>query len=171
MSKRVELGLSVLVVIGGVAWIIGAQNIRHSLKTDQIGEQGFPLILGAIFVIGGSVLVWRNYQAWRADARPQTPQINEPGDEEPDLPASNTRPLVMWGVCMAWTVAVGPIGFLIVTPILIAAELWLMDFRRPIPVLVIALLGSFLMWFTFDFLLMINIPGGLLAPITDPLHL
>lgn len=172
MSKRVQLIMAILVVVGGGLWLFGATFIRHSLKTDYIGEAGFAVAIGLIAVAAGIVLVIRYRGALRAAPEPgRSTAINEPGDDQPLVPASTTRPLVMWAVGGAWTFLVEPLGFLIATPILIGIELWLLGFRRHVPLVLIAVIGGTLMWIAFDFLLRINLPGGILGPLTDRLHL
>lgn len=171
MSNRVNLAIAIAFVIGGLAWLVGALNIRHMLKTDHIGEGGLATFLGALVVVLGLILVFRYLPLARAERNTAQVTINEPGDEEVDLPASNVRPIAFIVACTAWSVLLPVIGFLIVTPIFIAAQLWMLSYRRPLPVIAIAVGSTLAMWIIFDLILGINLPSGLHRQFTDRIRL
>lgn len=171
MSRRVDLYISLFIVLIGAVYLWMNSQIFQATQNDPIGERGFPAALGLVVVIGGAVGAIRAFMNLRAEPEPlMEVRFNEPGDEEA-YPASSTRPIVMWALCLVWVVTVEPVGYLIVTALWAGVELWLLGFRKPVNLVVLAVLGSFLTWFIFDFLLMINLPGGVLAPLTDGLHL
>jgi hypothetical protein len=47
----------------------------------------------------------------------------------------------------------------------------MLGYRRIVRLVAISLVSVFLMWFTFDFLLGVNLPAGLHGPITNRLRL
>jgi hypothetical protein len=171
LSSRVNLSISVVLVFGAIAWLVGAMNIRHMLKTDHIGEGGLAVFLGVMVLVLSISLIIRYVPLVRAEVRTNEASLNEPGDEEQDLPASNTRPIAFMAACGAWTVLLQPIGFLFATPVFIAAELWMLGYRRPVLVFVIAVTSTVAMWVIFDLILQINLPGGLHRQFTDRIRL
>jgi putative tricarboxylic transport membrane protein len=159
----------VSIVLFGIAWLYGASMIHSGLKNDAIGEAGVPYAIGIILVGIGCYLAVTQFLALRA-----TPQVVAPlkdkGDE-PEYTVSNVRPLLMFAICMAWVVLLEPVGFMIVTAIVLALILWLMEFRRPVPLASLSIISSIFLFVVFDVLLRINLPGGVLGPITDTWHL
>ena len=171
MSNRVNLAIAVALAVGALTWLLGAAQIRHMLLTDHIGEGGLATFIGLATLVLSASLIARYVPLVRAEAPATTAPLNEPGDEEPDLPASWTRPLIFMAACGLWTVVLNPLGFLIATPFFIAAQLWLLGYRDPVRLVLISVFAAFAIWFVFDFVLGVNLPGGLHHSLTDRLRL
>jgi hypothetical protein len=171
VSNRVNLSIAVALLLGSIAWLVGAMNIRHMLRSDRIGEAGLAVFLGVLVAILSVSLIVRYLPLARAERATATGAINEPGDEEPDLPASSLRPLLFMAACGLWTVLLAPLGFLIATPPFIAAQLWMLGYRHPLRAAAIAVFSAVAMWLVFDFVLGVNLPAGLHGPVTNRLRL
>jgi hypothetical protein len=171
--------IGVVWIVGGLLWLYGASQIHHTISVDPIGEAGFPVALGILFVLGGAVVALRSMRATRIPAPATTSETLPPAaaddaiegsGDEPDHPVSTVRPLLIAAACLAWIMLLKPVGFLVTTPFYLAIVLWLLEFRRPLRVVALSLGLTIGLFIVIDVLLQVNLPGGPLAPITDRIH-
>jgi putative tricarboxylic transport membrane protein len=174
LDRRVDTRIGLVWVVGGLLWLYGASLIHHTISVDPIGEAGFPVALGILFVLGGAVVALRSMVATRRDARATTPALAaeevEGAGDEPDHAVSTYRPLFIAAACLVWILLLEPLGFLATTPFFVAGVLWLLEFRRLVRVVALALGLTIGLFIVVDVLLQVNLPGGPLAPITDRIH-
>ncbi|MBI2755958.1 MAG: tripartite tricarboxylate transporter TctB family protein [Chloroflexi bacterium] len=169
MDRRVDLSIAVVLVVAGLAWLYGASLIRRTESVDPIGESGFPIALGLLFVVGGLIIAVRVALSLRRSHQPAADGVDN--TDEDAHPVSAKRPLLIWGACALWVLALEPIGFLLATPLLLAAELWLLEFRRPIPLVSVALVTTIALFVILDILLKVSLPVGPLAPFAGRVRL
>lgn len=165
MSRRVDLAIGIVIVLGGILWIYLATQIHHTIEVDTIGEAGVPIALGLLFVFGGLFVAVRASLALR---RPMPVRLK--ADAEAEHPESDVRPLVIWAAALVWAIAVDVVGFLVATPILTAVLLWLLEYRAPMRVVVISVGVTIGLFFFLDVVLRVNLPAGPLAPLIDPIR-
>jgi hypothetical protein len=70
-----------------------------------------------------------------------------------------------------WATLLKPVGFLIMTPIVLVIMLWLMDVRSVVRLAAFSLLFTFVMWLAFSQLLGIVLPYGPLTTLARSLGL
>ncbi len=89
-----------IVILGALAYIAGAFQIRTGFLSDPLGSKSFPILIGSVAAICGAVMVLRP-------------------DPEPDWPGLPTLGNIAVSVLVmvAYAYALKPMGFLIPTAI------------------------------------------------------
>jgi putative tricarboxylic transport membrane protein len=157
MDKRKDVAVAVAVMVIGTVMIVAAQLLPPGSIRDPLGPAAMPTAVGVLLVAGGAGLALRRLVAWRT-----TPVlVPDEGSEDIDrYPSSAPRAILVWAVCLAYAILVNFVGFLILTPLLLAGLLWTMRFRRVIPVILISLIATAVMYGLFDMLLNVRLPHG-----------
>lgn len=132
MDRKIDFALALGIIALGVFLIIEAQAIGRSPVPDPIGPRGIPTGLGVAFVVSGAALALRRAVRWRIEGPIVEPEGAE--DDQGVPPGSARRGLGIWIASVVYVVALPFLGFLVATPLLIAAMLRLFEFQRP-PVL------------------------------------
>jgi putative tricarboxylic transport membrane protein len=109
-------------------------------------------------ILSGLFLAARRLWTW--SVIPGNFTVSEGHEDELDHPASAVRALAMMGLCVLWATLLRPVGFLIVTPIVIAIMLWLMEVREIRRLAAFSLLFTFGLWLAFSEILGIVLPYG-----------
>jgi putative tricarboxylic transport membrane protein len=106
-----------VVVIGALAFIVGALNIQSSFLTDPVGPRAFPLIIGTAALLCGLAILWKP-------------------DADPEWPGRSA--FVGMGMATALLVgyaySIAPLGFLLSTTLAAAGISYLIS-PRPVPAL------------------------------------
>ena len=97
MSDRI---FGLVVVLVALAYIASATQIQTSFLSDPVGPKAFPILVGAVAAICGSIMVLRP-------------------DEEPEWPELRTLGalLVSVAVLVGYAYSLKPLGFLVPTAI------------------------------------------------------
>lgn len=158
MDKRIDLVISlVLVAIG--AYIIHLTNgFRVGSFPDPVTSRGLSYFTGGYLIFAGLFLAARRIWTW--SLIPGNYTVSEGHEDEPDHPSSAIRAFAMMGLCVLWATLLKPVGFLIVTPVVIAIMLWLMDVRSIGRLAAFSLLFTFGLWLAFSEILGIILPYG-----------
>jgi putative tricarboxylic transport membrane protein len=166
MDKRIDLALAVGVVTLGVALFGLTFSINEGTVHDPVGTRGALQFLGLLMAAAGVALTVRRLRGW-----PDQPRLvrSDGSKDDSDHPASGLRPLGIVALGLAFALLLEPLGFLILTPPVLAGLLLLMRVRA-LKVLVGYSLGLTLIVFCvfvgmFDVLL----PLGPLLPFQDVL--
>jgi hypothetical protein len=162
MDKRKDVAVAAAVMVFGIVLIVFAQLLPAGAIRDPLGPAAMPTGVGVLLIVGGGYLVLRRVLQWRS-----TPVL-VPAEGSEDLeryPASSRRAFTVWGICLAYGILVSYVGFIFLTPILIVALLWTLRFRKVLPVILIALIATALMYGLFDILLLVRLPHGPLTGI------
>jgi hypothetical protein len=85
-------------------------------------------------------------------------------DEQPSLPASTWRAMAVWALCFGYVVFLPGAGFLLLTPPLIAAGLWVLRLREPVTLVLISVVPVALLFWLLSIVLNVRLPLGPLAP-------
>lgn len=129
-------------VVVGLAVALEASTFNVNFLTDPLGPKALPWLVAALFVVAGLAL------------GASTPS------SEPQPPAGRRRPVAgAAAVFFAWSLTLAPLGFVISTPIAVAAlaRLFGGDWKRGL--LTGALLTS-LLWLLFALALALPLPQG-----------
>jgi hypothetical protein len=163
MDRRIDVALALGVTALGIFIIVFAQSIGRSPVPDPIGPRGIPTGLGTAFVLGGIALVARRVVRWRREGT----YVEHEGSQD-DVgvpPGSARRALTIWLAAAMYVVLLPVVGYLIATPLFVAATLRLLQFkRRPllrVPAIVAyPILYTVISYAVFATLLGIRLPVG-----------
>jgi len=161
MDRRTDLAGSLVIMAFGL-WIL-AIAVTYPVPDrvyDPFGPMGVPAIVGGLLAVGGAIQSIRTVRLLRATGPWGIPEGTE---DEPEHPASGRRALTFMAGAVLYVLAFPQVGYLIATPIAIAAGLWLMKYRTPWKVASWALGYTLLAFLTFDRLLRVPLPTGILT--------
>jgi hypothetical protein len=158
MDKRVDLAISLVVIAVGVVIVTLASGFRVGSFPDPVTTRGLPYFTGGYLIVAGFILAARRVLTWSLIPGDYT--MTEGHEDEPDHPASAVRAVAIFGLCVLWAVLLNPVGFLLVTPPVLAAILWLMDIRSPKKLIAFSLLFTLGLWLVFSEILGLVFPYG-----------
>lgn len=158
MDKRVDLAVSLVVVAVGGVIVYLASGFRVGSFPDPVTTRGLPYFTGTYLIVAGLFLAIRRVMTW--SLIPGNYTVSEGHEDEAAHPASMVRAFTIMGLSVLWGVLLKPVGFLIVTPPIIAAMLWLMDIRTAAKLAGFSLIFTFVMWLAFSVVLGITLPYG-----------
>jgi len=161
MDRRKDLTVAVAIALLGLAIVILGTQINLGRIRDPIGSRTLPIITGVIIMTGGLFLAGRRLVRWKADP---TIVPAEGTRDEPDVPASTVRSMVIWALCFTYVALLETVGFLILTPFLLVVLLWIMGVRRPLRLGLLTLGAVAVVFGIFDVLLGVRLPLGPLDP-------
>lgn len=166
-TRHVDVRIEACVALGavalGIALFVVTTDIRIGTIPDPITSRGFPYAVSAVLMLGGVFALVRAYLRWR-----QAGSWLVPSDGATDTdghPASFWRPAVAFAATVVWLVALPYLGFVIVTPLLVAALLEVMAVRSHLKVVLISLISTVVAFAVFFLLLRVYFPLG---PLDDP---
>lgn len=162
MDKRKDLVVALAIAAIGAAIVILAFDISVGRIRDPIGTRAMPMIVGSLIFVGGAALAGRRLVRWRRD--PTVVPAEGSTDEQPGLPASTWRAVAMWALCFGYVWLLGRVGFLILTPVLIAAALLLMGIRHPVKLAAVSVAPVALLFWLLYLVLNVRLPMGPLEP-------
>ena len=158
MDTRIDLAVAALVAAFGFAVVAIALTIPDGLYRDAVGPRRVPIGVGILILLCGSVAAIRRARrmaatrGWRAE--------QDGTEDEPGHPASLVRALVVMALTAAYAASFQPIGYLISTPLYIAAALWAMRERRALKVATIAVVWTAVTYVLFAQVLGVRMPVG-----------
>jgi hypothetical protein len=163
MDKRVDLAIAVAVVVVGAIIVFQATTFRLGRFPDPVTARGLPYLTGGFMIVAGLFLVARRLLTW--SAMPGRFAVSEGREDEPDHPSWPVRSYAMIGLALAWVVLLKPLGFLLVTPLMLGGMLLLMEERRWAWIAGFAIGATLFVWVSFALILGITMPLG---PLTAP---
>ncbi len=169
MDKRVELAILLAMVALGAAIIYLASSFRIGSFPDPVTTRGLSYVTGGYLIVAGLYLSIRRLLTWPAIPGKYT--LSEGNEDERNHPASSLRAFTIMGLAIFWAVSVMPIGFLIVTPIVLMAVVWMMDVRTPGKLVGFPLIFTLAIWLVFAQLLGIRLPYGIMTGLARSLGL
>lgn len=165
MDRRVDLGLSLGIVLFGVLLLIAAQNIALGTIRDPVGPRGVPTFTALVFIVGGIVLAARRLLTWSSEPGPFVPsdgKVDEPGSA-----ASAVRAFGVMAVSVSYALALPILGFLLATPALLAALMWILEVRSVRLLIGVSVGYTLIVYVTFTQGLSVSLPGGLVSGLVD----
>jgi len=163
MDKRVDLAIALAVAAVGVMIVLLATQFRTGRFPDPVTARGLPYFTGSFMAVAGLFLAARRIATW--SVLPGHLVMSEGKEDDPAHPSSAARSFAIAGLALAWAALLRPAGFLLVTPPILFAMLWLMRVRSGMALAGFALGGTLLVWTVFSHLLRITLPLGPLTSI------
>jgi hypothetical protein len=128
MDRRIDIAISIVSVLFGIFVILEARTIKTPPFPDPIGPRALFYACGAIFILGGIVNVAQRVRGWRLFPNHMGPA--EGVADEPGHPSSFRRAALLAVVSLVYVLTLGPVGYLIGTPLYIVAGLWILEQRN-----------------------------------------
>jgi putative tricarboxylic transport membrane protein len=164
MDRRGDLVFAIVVVAYGAFVVAATAAQEPGPQFDPLGKQGMPYATGIVMMIAGAYLTLRRLRTWRAET--SNTVYAEGAEDEDAYPASIVGPALVAGLLVAYAVSLPFAGYLISTPIFMAAGLWVLDRRQPFLLLVLPVGFTLIVFLVFSQLLSVPLPVG---PLTDVL--
>jgi hypothetical protein len=158
MDKRVDLVVSLVVVAVGILIVYMASGFRVGSFPDPVTSRGLPYFTGTYLIIAGLILAARRVYTWQQI--PGNYTMTEGHEDEADHPASTVRAFSIMGLALLWAVLLRPVGYLLITPPVLAAILWLLDVREVKKLVAFSLIFALVLWLAFSVILGITLPYG-----------
>ena len=160
MDRRADLVGSITMAVLGIGVILyGLGYPPPRNQYDLFGPMGVPMIIGLGLVVGGlfqSVRTWQLLREFGSKAFP------EGSEDEPGHPASSHRAVAFMAGSMVYLFSLPYLGYLVATPVAIAAGLWSLNFRNPVKLVVTAVGFTVVGFALFNNLLSVPVPVGVL---------
>ena len=162
MDKRIELAVSVVVILYGIFLIVEAMHIDEGMMPDPVTSRGMPLYTGIFILIGGIILTIVRLMTW--SMMPGHFVLGEGHEDEEGYPASCLRAFSI--VLAAWISLwlMKPMGYLIATPLFLFAGLWAMGKRSWWGLIGFPVIYTLLTWYIFSQPLQVILPLGFMTP-------
>ncbi|ROT97818.1 tripartite tricarboxylate transporter TctB family protein [Histidinibacterium lentulum] len=161
-DRRFDILVAAVFALVGLIILFQASAIPQGIMRDPIGPSMAFYICGGVMLGGGLWVIAGHLLRWSATESHQ--MEGEGVADEPDHPASTLRSMALIGLCVLYALALRPAGFLIATPVFLAAALALLGKRRPVPILAIAVIYTAAAYVVFAEILSVRLPVG---PFTD----
>jgi RsiW-degrading membrane proteinase PrsW (M82 family) len=145
----------------GAAIIYIASGFRIGSFPDPVTTRGLSYVTGGYLIVAGLYLSIRRLLTWSAIPGKYT--LSEGNEDERNHPASSLRAFTIMGLAILWAVSVTPIGFLIVTPIVLISVVWMMDVRTPGKLVGFPVVFTLATWLVFSQLLGVRLPYGIMT--------
>jgi hypothetical protein len=162
MDKRIELAVTIVVILYGIFLIVGASKIRAGLVPDLITAKGMPYLTGIFIIIGGIVLAVIRLMTW--SLLPGNLVPGEGHEDEEGHSSSWVRVFVIVIVTWLSVVLLKSLGYLIATPMFMIVAVWLMGARKWGILIAFPVLYTIVTWYIFSQPLQFVLPLGFLAP-------
>ena len=158
MDRRLDILLSLTFIALGVFVIVAASTISTGIYRDPVGPRAFFYGCAAMFILGGMATIGQRLMSWRSE--PGNIVEAEGSEDEAGHPASAARAglLILSTLVYAWLLQ--PLGYLIATPLFIAATLVLLRVRGVVKLAAISLIFTLVAYLVFAQLLEVRIPVG-----------
>jgi putative tricarboxylic transport membrane protein len=161
MDRRIDLAGSLVISAFGL-WVLAVavtypvpQNVY-----DPFGPMGIPALVGGLLLLGGVIQSIRTVRAFRATG---PIGFSEGTDDEPEYPSYGPRAVMFMAGFMAYILLIPALGYFLATPLGIAAGLWLLRYRTWWKVAIAAIGFTLAAFLTFDRMLRVPLPTGLLT--------
>jgi hypothetical protein len=118
-----------------------------------------------VLIIGGLVLAVQQLRNWSMLPGNLVPEEGQ--EDEQGYPVSATRAMVIMLLSAVWEWLLNPLGFLIVTPLYLAACSWVMGVKSWVQIIAYSLIYDICAWAIFGPTLGVRFPLG---PLQGPIE-
>lgn len=159
MDKRIDLAIAALIVAFGCFVVVEAFGIRPTGPVvDTIGPRGFPIVIGMVFMVVGSIVALDRLRRWNDEPGVMVETDGEP--DEPNVPAKGYQAWTLMALLFGYALTLVPLGYLISTPLLVALALATMRMRSLTTIVITSLLYTIITFTIFDTLMGLSLPLG-----------
>lgn len=158
LDRRFDIIVAAVFALVGLIMIIQASMIAEGIMRDPIGPAMAFYICGGVMLGGGIWVIAGHLKRWSAS---ESHEVEGEGvADEPEYVASPYRSFALIAICAGYALALKPAGFLLATPVFLAAALVLLGRRRPGPIAAIALIYTSAAYIVFAEILSVRLPVG-----------
>jgi putative tricarboxylic transport membrane protein len=162
ISRR-EIAVAVFLAAFGGVVIALTEKIESGVYTDPLGPRVFPYALGVGIAVCGLLLGVGALFRWQAE---QAGFLSDAAEEEVKRgPFSPTRLVGAVGATAIYVAAFEPVGYLIATPLYVAAILFIHGGAPQRTVIFAPVVITTVLYLMFRFVLRIPVPSGVLERI------
>lgn len=159
MDKRIDLFIAGIVFLFGCFVLVESFGIRPTGPVvDTIGPRGFPIVIGAIFAIGGLAVATARLRAWNAEPGNLVTTDGEP--DEPNVPASGPQAWALMAIAICYALTLQHLGYLIATPLFVGFALVAMKLRSVATLVGTAAIYTAITYLVFATLMGVRLPLG-----------
>jgi putative tricarboxylic transport membrane protein len=158
MDRRIDIAISVALLIFGAFVIFHARTIKAPIFVDPIGPRAFFYGCGIIFILGAVVNIVQRWRGWGLYPGNIVPA--EGVEDEPGHPASFRRAALLAVVSLIYILTLRKVGYLIGTPLYIVAGLWVLEQRNWLLNIIVGLVFTVVFYIIFAQVLGVWLPVG-----------
>jgi putative tricarboxylic transport membrane protein len=148
-------------LLGAAIVAVGELTLHEDIHGDLLGPKAFPWLLGSGLFVGGLYVAIR---AWRIPAGRVAAALESDGDEdEPGVPASTIRCYTVMALSLVYGLLLTPLGYLVATPLYIAAGLYVLSVRSKVLLIAVPVLLTAFCYYVFAEILLVPLPSGVLT--------
>jgi putative tricarboxylic transport membrane protein len=162
MDRRIDAAVALAFAAFGLFVVVEAAGIPQGMMRDPVGPRMAFYVCGGGIALGGLFLAARHLVAWRRGAGRW--MADEGVADEPEVPASAGSAFLLVAACFGYALAFQPLGYLLATPLFIAAALAVLRERRWGLIATVAVGFTLVSYVTFAQALGVRVPVG---PFTD----
>ena len=162
-NKWLDLAGSLTITLVGIVLLVYAYSYPEpQVVFDSIGPMGFPIGIGICLIVGGvvqsirTVVFMRSFGSWGPE---------EGTEDEPEHEVSKWRALLIMVGCFVYLFLLGYVGFLVLTPIALAAGLWALKYRNWLWRGIVGVSFTLVTLVMFNSILGVPLPQGFLTEV------
>ena len=147
--RRADLVAGTGLLVFSVFYFERSFAISTGLASDRLGPAFFPRVLAVLLTLLALVLIVR--------------AASDRSDPSPQSPVRTGRLVAVLALTVGWAILLPELGFLVVTPFLMAAVIWVLGLHRWRPIVGVALGATLVLYLVFVRILNVLLPMGLLG--------
>jgi hypothetical protein len=151
--------------LGFGAWLLRETYLLDVQVAHQAGggmnAAGYPRLLALLIIGLSAILLWKSF-IWRSDRREDAEAEPAHGDRWP-----SRKVLMAFFGCIVYTVLLSSVGYLIMTPLLLAFVMILVGDRRWLFIVSTAIILTFTLYAVTFYVFHIVLPEGIMQYVSD----
>jgi hypothetical protein len=155
-----EVGLNVLFIAIAIGMFIVSKEYKF-VRGTLLGSRTFPILIGSIMSIFGIVNIIKALSVSKSPETTTQERVEEEssGNGFFDF-IRKYRVAIAVGLMVVYYLMLWLLGFIIATALFLPAMLYLLEYRKPVKVAIITVLGVAFLYIAFKVLLGVPLPGA-----------
>jgi hypothetical protein len=155
-----EVGLNVLFIVIVIGMFIVSREYKF-VRGTLLGSRTFPILIGSIMTIFGMVNIVKALRLLKTPENHVQEQVEEEssGNGFFDF-IRKYRVSIAVGLMVVYYLLLWSLGFIVATVIFLPTMLYLLEYRKPVKVAIITILGVAFLYVAFKVLLGVPLPGA-----------
>ena len=162
LDKRIDLAITVVIVLFGVFLIVEARDIQDGMIPDPITSRGMPFLAGFFCIIWGVILGVMRLKSW--SDLPGNLVPGEGHEDEEGHPSSWVRVFTILAITWLSVWLLKSLGYLLVTFFFMVLVVWLMGKRDWKMLILFPVIYTLATWYIFSQTLQFILPLGFMTP-------